>query len=124
MPQNINRSNEIVNNINNYNNKSDIIYTKNNILPNIKDSPGLNSFINKIKNNINLIKIKNSSESKISNRREININKYEKNDNILAKYIKEYYQKRKNKGYSAFINPYNNSMIKKKLLNNNPIDKI
>ena len=102
--QNQNKSNEIIQN--NCGNKSDIIYSKNNILPNIKDSPGLISFVNKMKNNINLIKIKNSSEPKINHEREININKYEKKDNILAKYIKDYYQKRKNKGYSAFIHHF------------------
>ena len=112
--QNQNKSKEKI--INNYNNKSDIIYNKNNILPNIKESPGLISFINKIKNNINLIKIKSSSERKTNHNKEININESEKKTNILAKYIKDYYQNRKIKGYSAFINPYNNSMIRHKLL--------
>ena len=112
--QNQNKSKEKI--INNYNNKSDIIYNKNNILPNIKESPGLISFINKIKNNINLIKIKSSSERKTNHNKELNINESEKKTNILAKYIKDYYQNRKIKGYSAFINPYNNSMIRHKLL--------
>ena len=109
------KSREIYENISK--NKSTIFYSKDNYLPNIKDSPGLNSFVNKMKNNIS--KIKNSSEPKISNSKEINIYQVDKKDNILAKYIKDFYQKRKNKGYSAFINPYSNTMMKHKLLNNN-----
>ena len=42
--------------------------------------------------------------------------------NILAKYIKNYYNKRKLKGYSAIINPINNTIIRKKL-NKNLINK-
>ena len=34
--------------------------------------------------------------------------------NILAKYIKNYYQKQKIKGYSAILNPKFNTYIKKK----------
>ena len=112
---NENKSKEIYENISN--NKSTVFYYKDNYLPNIKDSPGLNSFINKMKNNIS--KIKSSSEPKINNSREINIYQVDKKDNILAKYIKDYYQKQKNKGYSALINPYSNTIMKHKLLNNN-----
>ena len=42
--------------------------------------------------------------------------------NILVKYIKNYYNKRKLKGYSAIINPINNTIIRKKL-NKNLINK-
>ena len=41
-----------------------------------------------------------------------------KEKNILAKYIKDYYQKKKILGYLAIVNPINNSLIKKKLNNN------
>lgn len=41
-----------------------------------------------------------------------------KDRNILASYIKDYYHKRKIQGYLAIINPVNNSFIKKKLNNN------
>ena len=110
--------------INNYNSKNYLSYNnKDNSLPNFKklDSPGLNSFVSRIKKNINLSKIKRNSESKANHSKEINIHTTIKKVNILAKYIKNFYQKQKNKGYSAIINPYSNSMIRHKFLNNNSI---
>ena len=40
------------------------------------------------------------------------------NRNILVKYIKNYYQKQKIKGYSAIINPNNNTLFRKKVNKN------
>lgn len=111
--------------MNNYNycSKSTNINMKENFLPNIKkiDSFSANSFLTKIKNNINLTKIKSNSESKINHSKEIKIYKMEKKENILAKCIKSYYQKQKKKGYSSIINPLYNTIIRHKLLNNNLI---
>jgi len=86
-------------------------------LPNIKmgEVPGFNTFLKRIKNNINLSKIKNNSESKLNQSKEIIIN-VSKKDNILTKYIQNYYQKRKNKGYLAIVNSSHNTMVKHKLL--------
>ena len=111
--------------INNYHNKNISINTKENFLPTIKksDSSGLLSFLNKKKTKTNLTKIKNNSESKTNHNKEININTIEKKENVLAKCIKNFYQKRKKKGYLGIINPLHNSMMKHKLLNNNLINK-
>jgi len=86
-------------------------------LPNIKkgETPGFNTFLKKIKNSINLSKIKNNSESRLNQNKEIIIN-VSKKDNPLTKYIQNYYQKRKNKGYLAIVNSSHNTMIKHKLL--------
>ena len=86
-------------------------------LPNIKigETPGFNTFLKRIKNNINLSKIKNNSESKLNKSKEIILN-ISKKENILTKYIQNYYQKRKNKGYLAIVNSSHNTMIKHKLL--------
>lgn len=105
------------------NSKSNITYRKENYLPNIKinDSPGFNYFKNKMKNNLNLSRLKSNSESKLNNNKEINILNFDKKDNELVKYVKDYYQKQKNKGYSAIINPVHNTIIKHKLVLNNKI---
>ena len=86
-------------------------------LPNIKigETPGFNTFLKKIKNNINLSKIRNNSEYKLNQSKEIIIN-VSKKDNVLTKYIQNYYQKRKNKGYLAIVNSSHNTMVKHKLL--------
>ena len=45
----------------------------------------------------------------------MNTYQYKEDDkNILAKYIKRFYQKQKVKGYSAILNPKFNTIIKKK----------
>ena len=68
--------------------------------------------------------IKNKIKRKINKKSESNMNHSEmsihqkKEKNILAKYIKDYYQKKKILGYLAIVNPINNSLIKKKLNNN------
>ena len=68
--------------------------------------------------------LKHAIKRKINKKRETKVNHSEmsmhekKEKNILAKYIKDYYQKRKIQGYLAIINPINNSFIKKKLNNN------
>ena len=89
-------------------------------LPNIKigETPGFNTFLKRVKNNINLSKIKNNSESKLNQNKEIVINVSKKN-NVLTKYIQNYYQKRKNKGYLAIVNSSHNTMVKHKLLTKN-----
>ena len=49
------------------------------------------------------------------NHSEMNTYQYKEDDkNILAKYIKRFYQKQKVKGYSAILNPKFNTIIKKK----------
>ena len=105
--------------INNYNSKNYQLFNKDNSLPNIRklDYPGLNSFVKKFKNNFNLTKIKSNSETKSNNNKEIHIDKVDKKVNILAKYVKKFYQNQKNKGYSSIINPYSNSMLRQKFIN-------
>ena len=83
------------------------------ILPGIKRQNSCLSFPVK---NIKKRKINKKRESKM-NHSEMNM--FEKKEkNILARYIKDYYQKKKILGYLAIVNPINNSLIKKKLNNN------
>ena len=98
------------------------IYDKNKQNNNTSDKmilPGI-----KRQNSCITFPLKRIIKRKINIKRETKVNHSEmsmhekKEKNILAKYIKDYYQKRKIQGYLAIINPINNSFIKKKLNNN------
>lgn len=94
--------------------KNSFLNNKNNkiSLPDIKRQNSCNSFplYKKIKRKIN-----NNIDYK-ENRSEMNRYHDEiEKKYILAAYIKHYYKKQKNKGYSALLNPKNNTIVKKKI---------